>query len=118
MAEAGSVEHVIGDPKHPYTQLLVSSIPLPDLSQSWGDDSFQVAETSDTRVTTGCKFAPRCPHAMDMCWTTVPPKVLPDAERMTSCLLQRDAPKPSSNDVAAAFRAPHTEEHKAIETAK
>jgi len=32
VVEAGAVEKVIGDPRHPYTQLLVSSIPLPDLS--------------------------------------------------------------------------------------
>ena len=31
-----SVERVIREPKHPYTQLLVSSIPLPDLSRRWG----------------------------------------------------------------------------------
>lgn len=37
VAEAGSVEKVIHEPQHPYTQLLVSSIPQPDRSRSWGD---------------------------------------------------------------------------------
>src|SRR5919202_6066518 len=38
VAEVGSVEKVIGDPKHPYTRLLVSSIPLPDPDLHWGGD--------------------------------------------------------------------------------
>ena len=38
VAEMGSVEKVIGDPKHPYTRLLVSSIPLPDPDARWGGE--------------------------------------------------------------------------------
>src|SRR6476661_10570640 len=38
VAEAGSVERVIRDPKHPYTQLLVSSIPVTDRTKRWGED--------------------------------------------------------------------------------
>lgn len=37
VAEAGSVEQVIKQPKHPYTQLLVQSIPRPDPRKLWGD---------------------------------------------------------------------------------
>ena len=36
IAEAGPPKQVIGDPQHPYTQLLIDSIPWPDLSRSWG----------------------------------------------------------------------------------
>ena len=34
--EAGNVDTIILDPKHPYTQLLIDSIPWPDLSRTWG----------------------------------------------------------------------------------
>ncbi len=39
MAEVGSVEQVIKAPQHPYTRLLVSSIPLPDPDQHWGGET-------------------------------------------------------------------------------
>ncbi|SHG95059.1 ABC transporter ATP-binding protein [Marivita hallyeonensis] len=36
VVEAGPPKEVIGDPQHPYTQLLIDSIPWPDLHRSWG----------------------------------------------------------------------------------
>ena len=36
VAEAGPPKAVIGEPQHPYTQLLIASIPWPDLNRSWG----------------------------------------------------------------------------------
>src|SRR5690606_33109235 len=35
--EAGDVDRVIKDPQHPYTRLLVDSIPWPNLEQRWGE---------------------------------------------------------------------------------
>ena len=37
VVEAGPPREVIGDPQHPYTQLLIDSIPWPDLDRSWGN---------------------------------------------------------------------------------
>ena len=79
IAEAGSVERVIRDPKHPYTQLLVASIPLPDRTRSWGGEELKIPEASAGRLSAGCRFAPRCPHVMDDCWTTIPPQLRPRA---------------------------------------
>lgn len=106
VAEAGAVERVIGEPKHPYSQLLVSSIPLPDLSKAWGGEEIPNAESAGHSASTGCKFASRCPHVMDVCWNTVPPKYVPDSQRLATCFLYRDAPISPSDDVAAVFRAP------------
>jgi len=36
VAEAGPPSQVIGDPQHPYTQLLIDSIPWPDMDRAWG----------------------------------------------------------------------------------
>ena len=39
VAEAGPPKEVIGNPQHPYTQMLIDSIPWPDLNRSWGSPS-------------------------------------------------------------------------------
>jgi oligopeptide/dipeptide ABC transporter ATP-binding protein len=106
VAEAGAVERVIGDPKHPYSQLLVSSIPLPDLDKAWGGEEIPVTEANAARDNAGCRFAPRCPHVMEQCWQAPPPKYVPDSQRLATCYLYRDAPVAPDQDVASVFRPP------------
>ena len=103
VAEAGSVERVIRDPKHPYTQLLVSSIPLPDRTHAWGNDELQIPEASAGRTSLGCKFAPRCPYVMDVCWTTVPPHFRLEADRLAACFLYAERDIVPSDDVSVVF---------------
>jgi peptide/nickel transport system ATP-binding protein len=70
--EAGDVEQVIREPKHPYTKLLVNSIPWPDPNQLWGE----AVEANTKKVSpdqVGCKFADRCPHVFDKCLQSKPP---------------------------------------------
>lgn len=104
VAEAGAVERVIGAPRHPYSQLLVSSIPLPDLSKRWGDDEMQAAPEQGDRPSGGCRFAPRCPQAMDRCWTDDPAPTLPEPDRLVACHLDRDGVGLSGPDIAQAFQ--------------
>ena len=87
VAEVGDVVPVIKEPKHPYTQLLVSSIPLPDPSRRWGEDvvSNAVDDSAPSRI--GCAFAPRCPHAMPICTESPPPLYLTENYRAASCYL-------------------------------
>lgn len=106
VAEAGAVERVIGDPKHPYSQLLVSSIPLPDLDKAWGGEEIPVTEANAARNNAGCRFAPRCPHVMEQCWQSPPPKYVPDSQRLATCYLYRAAPVAPDEDVASVFRPP------------
>ena len=106
--EAGSVDRVIRDPKHPYTQLLVSSIPLPNSVRSWGGDELKIPESSVGRVTSGCRFAPRCPFAMEQCWTISPPKFRLDPDRLATCFLYEDQPISLEADVSSAFGGPQT----------
>lgn len=102
VVEAGAVEKVIGDPRHPYTQLLVSSIPLPDLSQKWGTLEARPADDG-TVGAGGCRFAPRCPHVMDACVRAEPPPLRTDEDRFSRCLLHEGAPPMTDLDVASAF---------------
>ena len=103
VAEAGSVEQVIRQPKHPYTQLLVSSIPLPDRERRWGVDGAVDLENASVRQGVGCKFASRCPMVMEVCLREPPPLYVPDPHRAASCFLYRDSPILESPDVASVF---------------
>lgn len=102
VVEAGSVEQVIRAPKHPYTQLLVSSIPLPSKKQLWGGGESEEAQAS-TRQSVGCRFAPRCPKAMDECWKTRPKLYISDINRVVTCFLYSNNPVLESSDVAQTF---------------
>lgn len=74
-AERGDTVQVIEDPKHPYVQLLINSIPVPDPSIKWGGDSVTSIDDEEMRgnVSSGCRFYPRCPHGMDRCLHQHPP---------------------------------------------
>ena len=104
VAEAGSVEKVIRDPRHPYTQLLVSSIPVTDRTKRWGEDDLPIPEASAGRTTSGCRFAPRCPYAMEECWSQLPPLFRTDDDRVASCFLHKQAPVLPSEGIGDVFR--------------
>jgi oligopeptide/dipeptide ABC transporter ATP-binding protein len=90
--EAGEVDSVITDPKHPYTQLLIDSIPWPDLTQKWGQQEIMSTDDDTSAASVnGCKFAGRCPHVMDVCKTSRPPLFRERFERVASCFLYQDA---------------------------
>jgi peptide/nickel transport system ATP-binding protein len=103
VAEAGSVDEVIGQPKHPYTRLLISSIPLPDRKRRWGADGTGEVEGGAGRASAGCRFAPRCPAALDVCWKERPALYRPDPNRAAACFLYRESPVLESADVAEVF---------------
>jgi oligopeptide/dipeptide ABC transporter ATP-binding protein len=105
VAEAGSVERVVQEPEHPYTRLLISSIPVPDRSRRWTGEDLPEFDAKH-RSSAGCKFAERCPAAMDMCWKQVPPLYRSDPHRVTACFLYRDSPVHESSDVGDVFVRP------------
>lgn len=105
MVEVGHVDAVIKDPKHPYTRLLVSSIPLPNPRRRWGEESAQyiAIERSDGMPNQGCKFADRCPYAMDMCYQSPPPLYLTEERRAAACYLYRDDPVVDAEEVSQLY---------------
>lgn len=73
ITEKGNTVRVIENPKHPYVQQLISSIPVPDPDQKWqGDISVPDDEQSRTQVESGCRFYLRCAQRMDRCLTQQP----------------------------------------------
>lgn len=88
VAERGDVDRVIKDPKHPYTQLLVNSIPWPDLDRQWGDGELKANGAKGVVAPViGCKFADRCPHFMELCGTRPPALYQVNDNREAACYL-------------------------------
>jgi peptide/nickel transport system ATP-binding protein len=73
IAEAGPVEDILADPRHPYTQLLLSAVPDPraPLGVSAETDKGEPPRVIDP--TPGCRFRWRCPLAIDECHHVTPP---------------------------------------------
>ncbi|MEM7127527.1 MAG: ABC transporter ATP-binding protein [Chloroflexota bacterium] len=94
VAEMGSVEKVIKEPQHPYTQLLVRSIPLPDPDLQWGseDDLERKKQTVNgtSQEERGCKFADRCPFVMPECNQAPPPLYRTNDDRAVACFLYKE----------------------------
>jgi oligopeptide/dipeptide ABC transporter ATP-binding protein len=87
IVEEGPAEAVLTNPAHPYTQALVSAVPVPGVERR----ERQVLRgelPSPSRPPAGCAFHPRCPRAMDICRAARPDlRRLPDRPQKTSCHL-------------------------------
>ena len=66
--ERVSSKELFVNPMHPYTQALLSAIPIPDLSMRGKPRQILKGEVkSPIEPPAGCRFASRCPHATDEC---------------------------------------------------
>ncbi len=103
MAEVGDVRQVIKEPKHPYTKLLVESIPQPDPDIKWGEGApLPDSESENSVVSVGCKFAPRCPSVMPMCQESQPALFRTDPNRAAACFLFRDGAEVAAEEILSA----------------
>jgi len=73
LVETGTTEDLFGNPMHPYTEALLSSVPRPD-PETKGEEIVLAGEVpSPANPPTGCYFHPRCPYAQEICTTEEPP---------------------------------------------
>jgi oligopeptide transport system ATP-binding protein len=74
VAELADVDDLYGTPRHPYTNALLSAVPIPDPDRS--DERQRIILTGDVpspiNPPTGCRFHPRCVKAMAICTTVAP----------------------------------------------
>lgn len=89
VTEAGSAEMVVQQPEHPYTRLLVSSIPQPDPDVPWEGERALGTPVSGLTPTgdSFCRFHDRCPFAMPKCVEQDPPFFRTSPRRATACYL-------------------------------
>jgi peptide/nickel transport system ATP-binding protein/oligopeptide transport system ATP-binding protein len=71
IVEGSNVDEVFHNPKHPYTQGLMNSIPSL-ASRKDRLEPIKGVVPDPFEVPAGCGFEPRCPHAMEICKTTMP----------------------------------------------
>ena len=74
VAEEGPVDEVFHRPRHPYTQKLMASFPNIHADRRTLD-VIPGAPPDLRQPPPGCRFAPRCPFAMQVCREVVPPEV-------------------------------------------
>ena len=67
IVERGRAEEVLRSPKHPYTQALLSAVPVPRLEGATAVIRLPGETPSPANPPAGCHFHPRCPQAMDIC---------------------------------------------------
>jgi len=88
IVEVGPVEEVISSPLHPYTQLLLRSIP--SIGHSYKTTRLRGlhgAPPSLLNPPPGCRFHPRCPHAVEICRREEPPLIEVSPGHFVACWL-------------------------------
>ncbi|MGC8973718.1 MAG: ABC transporter ATP-binding protein [Thermoproteus sp.] len=84
MVEYGPVDAVFGKPLHPYTQLLLSSVPR--IKERWGSKITSVT-IEFSLAGRGCPFADRCPYATETCRNVKPRIVEAEKQHLVACHL-------------------------------
>ena len=95
IVEQGPAEEVYTRPRHPYTEALLSAIPVPDPAAQRqrarivlsGDVPSPLAPPG------GCRFHPRCPDAMDVCRVDDPEETVSDSGVRVACHLHTSGPR-------------------------
>jgi peptide/nickel transport system ATP-binding protein len=90
--ERGDMDDVVKEPAHPYTQLLLESVPSQDPRKRWTDKRGKDAvETSELHFQAdACVFVERCPHVMDICHQRRPADMPVHDGQAAACFLYGD----------------------------
>ncbi len=93
VTETGNTIKIIENPKHPYVQELIGSIPVPDPTRKWDNDIvLPDDEQLRSKVDSGCRFYPRCSKQMDRCLIQQPPFYQIAADHVAACYLYDGLP--------------------------
>ena len=87
IVEIGTMTDVLKDPQHPYTQALLSVIPVPNPRLRKKRMILQGETPNPINLPTGCRFHPRCPVAIDICKQNDPRLMKVSETHQAACLL-------------------------------
>ncbi len=93
--ERGSTGMIIENPRHPYVQQLIDSIPVPDPKVKWHTHiSLPAEEVMRMKSSTGCRFYQRCTQHMDLCTRSFPPYTRIKDGHEVACYLYQPIAEP------------------------
>lgn len=87
LVEEANTDDLFRFPKHPYTQALISSIPIPNPTKKRERIRLEGEIPSQLNPPKGCVFHTRCPHAMDICKLEVPVRKQVNSNHSVLCHL-------------------------------
>jgi len=85
--EMGSKERLFLSPTHPYTQALLSAIPVPDPKRKRKVVELTGEVPSPINIPSGCRFHPRCPYKKDVCTQEEPQLIEVEKDHLVECIL-------------------------------
>ncbi|HKY53577.1 MAG TPA: ABC transporter ATP-binding protein, partial [Anaerolineales bacterium] len=87
IVEIGTMTDVLKNPKHPYTQALLSVIPVPNPRLRKKRMILQGETPNPIHIPTGCRFHPRCPVAIEVCKYNDPGLIQVSETHQAACVL-------------------------------
>jgi len=91
--EEGSVRDVFDNPRHPYTRALLAARPALDDGTRGRPARIAGSPPAPEDWAPGCRFAPRCPHATDVCAAQLPPAVAVGVKHRAACIRVEEIPR-------------------------
>jgi peptide/nickel transport system ATP-binding protein/oligopeptide transport system ATP-binding protein len=96
IVEEGTAAEVLREPRHPYTEALVSAVPG---ARAEGRIVLKGDPPSPEAVPAGCRFHPRCPKVFDICHTVAPPSIGAAGKARVECHLYSENGCPRGNEL-------------------
>ena len=87
LVEYSETEDLFANPAHPYTRALLASVPTIDLEKAQEIQTIAGEITSPITPNPGCRFAARCPHAMEVCFARQPEMHEVSGNHLVACHL-------------------------------
>lgn len=87
IVEIGNADDVFSKPAHPYTQALISAVPLPDIKKLGSRKRIILSGDVPSPINppTGCRFHPRCPIAQERCKVERPILAMHNLKQQVAC---------------------------------
>jgi len=89
IVEISDIYEILSNPLHPYTKVLISSVPVPDPDLKRIREGIKGEPPSPINPPSGCRFHPRCPYAMDICKNHEPQLISIGKTHSVSCFLYK-----------------------------